>query len=306
LKGQTKSEASLGDRPNVRPGCPIRRSRQSRSCEPSFWRTCASIALLWVALAPASWAALVGGEIAKDRVAGGEHWRLQTARGPVHLWRPAGYDRRTAGTIVYVHGYAVDADTAWSQHDLARQFEASRRNAVFLIPEAPASSDETVRWPSLTELLSTVGSRLGLAWPSGPLVVVGHSAAHLTVVPWLKNARVGQVILLDAIYGNDTVAALRAWLRTGRGRLVLVAADTAEDAELVLQGLPHVVRRGAIPESGAGFTSGERRARVAYVRSQYGHLEMVTEGKAIAPLLGLTRLPSIAAPKSSAPVRPSR
>jgi hypothetical protein len=232
-------------------------------------------------------------EIAKDTVAGGEHWRLQTAHGRVHLWRPAGYDRRSAGTVVYVHGYTVDADAAWEQYDLGTQFAASHRNAVFVIPEAPASSEETVRWANLNELLSTVGSRLGLPWPSGPLVVVGHSAAHLTVVPWLKNPRVAQVILLDAVYGDDTVAALRAWLRIGRGRLIVVAADTADDSERVVQGLSYAVRRSTIPESDTAFTSSERRARVVYLRSQYGHLEMVAEGKAIAPLLGLTRLPPL-------------
>jgi hypothetical protein len=243
------------------------------------------------------------GPTSKDRVAGGEHWRVQTARGRVHLWRPAGYDRRTAGTVVYVHGYTVDADGAWEQHSLAKQFAASRRNAVFLVPEAPASAEETVHWPSLSELLSTVGSRLGMAWPPGPLVVVGHSAAHLTVVPWLKNPRVSHVILLDAIYGSDTVEPLRAWLRLGRGRLVMVAADTAEDSERVVQGLPSAVRGSAIPESDASFTAGERRARVVYLRSQYGHQEMVTEGKAIAPLLGLTRLSSIAAHPTGASAR---
>jgi hypothetical protein len=240
--------------------------------------------------------------IAKDRVAGGEHWRLQTPSGWVHVWRPAGYERSTAGTVVYVHGFTVDVDAAWEQHQLAKQFEASRRNAVFVIPEAPASAEDTVRWPSLNKLLTTVGSRLGMVWPLGPLVVMGHSGAHITVMPWLKNTRVGQVVLLDALYGNGMIEALRTWLRTGRGRLVLVdAAETADDAERLVRGLPGVVRRTTIPESGAGFTSVDRRARVAYLRSQYSHLEMVTEGKAIAPLLSLTRLASIVAPQKAAP-----
>jgi hypothetical protein len=242
-----------------------------------------------------------GGVIAKDRVAGGEHWRLQTANGWVHVWRPAGYDRRTAGTVVYVHGFTVDVDAAWEHHHLAKQFEASRRNAVFVIPEAPVSAEDTVRWPSLNKLLTTVGTRLGVAWPPGSLVVVGHSGAHMTVRPWLKNPRVGHVVLLDALYGSDMVEALRAWLRTGRGRLALVAAETADDAERLVHGLQGVVRRATIPESGASFTLMERRARVAYMRSQYSHLEMVTEGKAIAPLLSLTRLASIVAPQKAAP-----
>jgi hypothetical protein len=253
-----------------------------------------------VGTAPA-FAATSKGVIAKDHVAGGEHWRLQTPGGWVHVWRPAGYVRSTAGTVVYVHGFTVDVDTAWEGHQLAKQFEASRRNAVFVVPEAPTSAEDTVRWPSVNTLLTTVGSRLGMPWPSGPLVVVGHSGAHITVMPWLKNPRVGQVVFLDALYGSEMVEDLRAWLRTGSRRLVLVAADTADDAERFVHGMAGVVRRETIPESGAAFTSSDRRARVAYLRSQYSHLEMVTEGKAIPPLLCLTHLTGVAVPPKPAP-----
>jgi hypothetical protein len=235
-----------------------------------------------------------GSAVASDRAAGGEHWRLLTAKGPVHVWRPVRYDRHRAGTVVYVHGFSSDADTAWEQHDLARQFEASRRNALFIVPEAPANPEDRVVWPNLDELLRAVGTGLKTPLPGGPLVVMGHSAAHLTLVPWLRNPRIGHVILLDAIYGDDVVGQLRAWLRKNRGRLVVAAADTAEDSEHLLLGLASTVRCGPIPETEAGFTPVERGARVAYFRSQYGHLELVTGGKAIAPLLCLTRLPSLA------------
>ena len=100
-----------------------------------------------------------------------------------------------------------------------------------------------------------------------------------------------EVVLLDAIYGGGMVEALRTWLLAERARLILVdTAATAENSERIVRGLPSVVRHGAIPESGADFTSADRSAQVVYVRSQYGHSEMVNEGKAIAPLLALTRL----------------
>jgi hypothetical protein len=89
--------------------------------------------------------------------------------------------------------------------------------------------------------------------------------------------------------------------------LIVVAADTAEESERLVEGLPSAARRGAIPESAAGFTARERLARVEYLRSQYGHLEMVTEGKTIAPLLGLTRLPRVGpAPRPTTPARPRK
>ncbi len=257
--------------------------------------------------ASAAAAAPAAAVVPKDLVAGGEHWRVRTSRGPVHVWCPAHYDRRTAGTVVYVHGYFVDVDRAWEQHELAKQFQASRRNAVFIVPEAPAAPDDAVRFPSLTELLGAAGASLRRTWPPGPVVVMGHSGGHRTVVPWLKNPRVSHVILLDAIYGGDTVEALREWLRIGRGRLIVAAAETVDETERLLAGIPATIRRHTIPESAARFTVRERQARVEYLRSQYGHLEMVTGGKTIAPLLGLTRLPPImAAPRSPTPARPRR
>ena len=42
--------------------------------------------------------------------AGGEHLRVETEHGPLHLWRPENYDARTAGVVVYIHGYFTSAD----------------------------------------------------------------------------------------------------------------------------------------------------------------------------------------------------
>src|SRR5437016_5385253 len=84
----------------------------------------------------------------EDEVAGGKHWRIATAQGSVHVWVPDGYDRETAGTVIYVHGYYTDADGAWRDHELARQFKASHQNAMFIVPDAPAGNDDSVQWPA--------------------------------------------------------------------------------------------------------------------------------------------------------------
>jgi len=51
--------------------------------------------------------------VTTDIEAEGTHYRVQTEHGPVHLFRPAGYDRRTAGIVVYVHGLFTRVDQAW-------------------------------------------------------------------------------------------------------------------------------------------------------------------------------------------------
>ena len=104
----------------------------------------------------------------EDTVAGGKHWRIKTAQGAVHVWVPAGYDRETAGTVVYVHGYWTDADGAWRDHSLARQFRASRQNALFIVPDAPSRNDEQVKWPALTDLRRAV-TRANIKLPDGPI-----------------------------------------------------------------------------------------------------------------------------------------
>ena len=45
-----------------------------------------------------------------QKLNGGIHQRLGTRNGPIHLFRPARYDRRTAGIVIYLHGYYVHAD----------------------------------------------------------------------------------------------------------------------------------------------------------------------------------------------------
>ena len=84
------------------------------------------------------------------------HLRLTTARGVVHSWTPPGYVPQTAGIVIYLHGYYTSADQAWDENYLASQFLASRRNALFLVPEAPTTIDDEVQWKSLEGLLTAV------------------------------------------------------------------------------------------------------------------------------------------------------
>ena len=95
---------------------------------------------------------------------GGKHFRIRTTRGAVHVWVPPDYDRETAGTVVYVHGYYTDADGAWREHELARQFKASRQNAMFIVPDAPAGNEDEVQWPALKDLRRAV-TRANLRLP---------------------------------------------------------------------------------------------------------------------------------------------
>ena len=167
----------------------------------------------------------------EDTVLGGKHFRIRTARGAVHVWVPPDYNRETAGTVIYVHGYYTDADGAWREHDLARQFKASRQNAMFIVPDAPAGNEDEVQWPALKDLRRAV-TRANIHLPDGPVIVIGHSGAFRTVMQWVDHRLVDQIILLDALYAGE--AAFDEYIASGKRaddhKLIVVAASTAEES----------------------------------------------------------------------------
>jgi hypothetical protein len=233
--------------------------------------------------------------------AGGEHLRLETECGPVHVWRPADYDPRTAGTVVYVHGYFTSVDQTWTEDHLAAQFEASGRNALFIAPQSPQSMDDQVPWKSLEALLCTVDRTSPVRLPRGPLVVVGHSGAFRTILYWLHDPRVRYVILLDGLYRGQR--EFRYWLCSSAGarshRLVLVVDETSQESDRFARRVPGTVRRSSIPEGLPDFTPQEIRAPLVYLRSQYEHVDIVSGGKVIPLVLKLTALKPLAGVQES-------
>ncbi len=230
----------------------------------------------------------------EDTVAGGKHWRIKTAQGSVHVWVPDGYDRETAGTVVYVHGYWTDADGAWRDHELARQFRASHQNAMFIVPDAPASNDDGVNWPALKDLRHAV-TRANLHLPDGPVIVMGHSGAFRTIMQWVDHRLVEQIILLDAMYAGES--AFDEYIGNGKRadehKLIVVGASTATASASFANKYKFAVAREKMPESVSGFTHRERTAKLLYIRSQYEHMSIVTSGRVIPVLLHLTPLKAL-------------
>jgi hypothetical protein len=230
----------------------------------------------------------------EDTVLGGKHFRIKTARGAVHVWVPPDYDRETAGTVIYVHGYYTDADGAWREHELARQFKASRQNAMFIVPDAPASNEDDVQWPALKDLRRNV-MRANIHLPDGPVVVIGHSGAFRTVMQWVDHRLVDQIILLDALYAGE--AAFDEFIASGKRaddhKLIVVAASTAEESSSFARRYKFAVARERMPSSLGDFTRRERGAKLLYIRSQFEHMAIVTSGKVIPVLLRVTPLKAL-------------
>lgn len=230
-------------------------------------------------------------EKTEDTIAGGTHWRIKTKAGAVHVWIPEGYDRETAGTVVYVHGYHTDSDGAWKSHNLARQFKASGQNALFIVPDAPSGNGESVTWPALADLRKAI-SRANIRMPDGPIIVMGHSGAFRTVMQWVDHKLVAEVILLDAMYGGNK--AFDDFIGTGKRarhhKLIIVGADTDAGSAAFVKKYPFAVARERMPASTAELKKREKSAKLLYIKSQYGHMQIVTGGKVIPMLLRLTPL----------------
>jgi hypothetical protein len=230
----------------------------------------------------------------EDTVLGGRHFRIKTSRGAVHVWVPPEYNRETAGTVIYVHGYYTDADGAWREHELAKQFKASHQNAMFIVPDAPTGNDDDVKWPALKDLRRAV-TRANIHLPEGPVVVIGHSGAFRTVMQWVDHRLVDQIILLDALYAGE--AAFDEYIASGKRaddhKLIVVAASTAEGSASFARRYKFAVARERMPSAAGGFSRRERGAKLLYIRSQFEHMAIVTSGKVIPTLLRVTPLKAL-------------
>jgi hypothetical protein len=206
----------------------------------------------------------------------GKHWRIRTDRGPIHVWIPANYDRETARTAVFVHGYGIGVDNAWSDYRLDEQFARSGLNAMFVVCGAPGRLEQGVVWPSLSRLLDAVTAETHEPLPEGELVVIGHSAAYRTLVLWMTNPALRTLVLLDAAYGEED--RFLEWTRDERHRLINIASDTIHESNWIHAFLPDTKRIYGLPSN---WSDDARAARVLYVRTGIGHIPMITGGAAL-------------------------
>ena len=216
------------------------------------------------------------------RVAAGQHWRLETPRGVVHVWLPPEYDAATAQTVIFVHGYKTDLETMWTGAQLPQQFAHSGVNAMFIAPEAPAAKLAPMVWPSLDALLRAVTTGTHQPLPRGRVVAIGHSGAYRTIVLWLANVKLQTIVLLDGAYGE--LDRFAEWVRASKAhRFINIAYETQTYSDFMHQAMPGTVRVDGLPET--DFDDTARKARVLYVRTDLGHWPLVLDGVAIPDAL---------------------
>jgi hypothetical protein len=236
-------------------------------------------------------------------VAKGHHERLETDHGAVHVWTPDGYRAETAAVIVYVHGYWVDADHAWSEYQLAEQFALSAANAVFIVCEAPRGSRPKVQWTSLGELLAATFAESKVARPPGPVLAIGHSGAYRTLAEWLDDPLLDHIVMIDGAY--SMLEDFAAWVRASPSHhLIDVTEDTVVGSEELARELADVspVLVDRFPLDDRGWPPGARDARLLTVRAQWSHMELVTAGIVLPLVIRLLPVEVLADAPWDAPI----
>jgi hypothetical protein len=217
-------------------------------------------------------------------VAAGRHVRIDGPHGPVHVWIPAGYHADTGATVIYVHGYFDDADTAWIGHQLPEQFALSALNALFIAPEAPVAQKIPLNYPDLGELLRLVEDKAGVTRGQALTVAVGHSGAFRTLQAWLDEPLLDQLVMVDAMYGDEDL--ILDWYRASpRHRLIMVGEDTLLGTESVASKTPEAFVMDRFPPTYDTWPAEAKTARMLYVRAQYEHMPLVMQGIVLPSLL---------------------
>lgn len=221
--------------------------------------------------------------VEKRKVLGGAEWRLATEHGTVMVFLPDGTPESSPPTVIYTHGFFDTVETAWKKHRLPEQFLASGVKALFIAPEAPKSSGDSVKWGSLSALLNTVALMTGLQ-PGDPVVAIGHSAAFETINKWLPEPRLVHITLLDALYGF--AGAFRDWgNQAGHTMTMLVTKSGAPrtNTEKILPTMFSTVKWAGVPPLYDDFSQAAKDAKTLYIVANESHMQLV-EGRPGKPI----------------------
>lgn len=226
-------------------------------------------------------------------VAAGKHVRIDGPHGAIHVWIPPSFHSETGATIIYLHGYYDDADSAYVGHRLAEQFAMSALDAMFIVPETPSAAKTPINYPSLGELLQIVEEKTGVARGMAMTAVVGHSGAFRTIDTWLDEPLVDALVMVDSMYANEE--QIEAWYRASpHHRLITVGEDTLPYNESLLRAIGDVTVMDRVPTTYETWPAEARTARALYIRAQFMHMPLVTDGIVLPALLRLLPVPLLA------------
>jgi len=226
----------------------------------------------------------------KNSLDNGVYYRLfSKARGPVCIWEPDLIDYTTAGTVVFVHGFRLNqkthtwyVDQVWEEFKLIDKFQTSTRNARFVAIQNRASRASKTRWLHLRDLLAALNDSLSSI--SGPVVVIGHSAAYLTVANWIGNVNLMHLTLLDGLYGK-LAAYQRHMNRRGVTSDMVVGKYSSngpyKNSRNLMSRVKKYLTLEELPDTYDLLSDDAKNAKNLYVTVRLPHMEFVQDPRVI-------------------------
>lgn len=126
--------------------------------------------------------------------------------------------QKITNLIFWFHGWGNNIDSALKQYDVLEQLEASGRNAVFVFPEGPKNAPDSyggkLEQPAVFQALvkevedklkenMIIATKKIFHIGRYSITLAGHSGAYRVISRILNQSPVQEVILFDAMYGDN-------------------------------------------------------------------------------------------------------
>lgn len=126
--------------------------------------------------------------------------------------------KKTVDLVFWFHGWNNNVDTAAVRYELIKQFIASKRNAVLVLPETARNSPDSyggklentgVFKALVADVIQglKIKQRISKNSVAGHILLGGHSGAYRVIARIIKNGQipVDEVMLFDALYGETAI-----------------------------------------------------------------------------------------------------
>ncbi|HEY5258541.1 MAG TPA: hypothetical protein VIJ12_09215 [Candidatus Baltobacteraceae bacterium] len=223
----------------------------------------------------------------------GKHYDAATyySDSTVGIYVPSYYRPGPAVDLIFhFHGWSNDVPTVFTRYQLREQLEASRRNAILIVPQgpkdAPDSGDGKIELDDggFARLATDVAAYLqssGITTTTsiGNVVVTAHSGGYGAVGGLLTrggmNASITDVILFDALYAYFDAFANWVAPNPARHFLSLYTAYTATDNATVIA-MMRKSRPDLVTLDGATMTLAQLQTRApTFIATTVAHDELM-------------------------------
>ena len=199
--------------------------------------------------------------------------------------------KKTVDVICWFHGWRNNIDSVPVQFDVVKQFLASHRNAILILPEttkdAPDSYGGKLEQKDIFKLLlQDVLDKLktekviGKKTKVGNVVLAGHSGAFRVIAYILQNGgvEVKQTILFDALYSQ--VDKFTNWIQSDTSCQFIhlytnKGGGTDEVSGIMMQGLQEKNIRFINPEEKEVNASMLKTTNIIFIHSLKEHNDVI-------------------------------